>query len=164
MECELFCKDWLILLLGFLLTVLWAIFIFELKPKLIVNSPNIELEPKLHLRIPVVNTSSFSNANSITIESAVIEGNYTYHFELDFKDYVMIPKQSFGDPEKTFKAIEPNKITQELYGLTMVSLIGKAKNSNNKLRIRIHANHSWTGLGKSFEFNFKYTNGEFLKL
>lgn len=164
MEYELLCKDWIILLLGFLITVLWAVFIFNLKPQLVVNSPIIDENPKLHLKIPVQNIGVFSNANDIKIEAAVLEGGFTYHFELDFKEYVMIPKRSFGDSEKTFKAIKPNEITKELYGLTMAILIEMAKKSENKLRIRIHANHSWTGLGKSFEFNFKYKNESFIKL
>ena len=163
MECELICKDWIILLIGFLFTLLWGVFIFKLKPQLIVKSPVVENQPKLHLKIPVENIGFFSNANDIKIEAAVVEVNFTYHFELDFKDYVMIPKKSFGDPEKIFKAIKPNEITQELYGLTMNALMEKARKPDNTLRIRIHANHSWTGLGKSFEFKFRYINNNFIK-
>lgn len=164
MECELICKDWIILLIGFVLTLLWAVFIFKLKPQLIVKPPVIEKHPKLYLKIPVENIGFFSNANDIKIEAAVVENDFTYHFELDFKDFVMIPKKSFGDPEKIFKAIKPNEITQELYGLTLNTLIEKAVKPDNTLRIRIHANHSWTGLGKSFEFKFRYINGNFIKL
>lgn len=163
MECELLCKDWIILLIGFLFTIVWAVFVFNLKPQLNVTTPTIEENPKLHLKIPVINIGKFCNANDIKIEVAVLEGGFTYHFEIDFKEYVLIPVRSYGDPEKAFKAIKPNEITSELYGLTMAELIKMSTKSENKLRIRLHANHSWTGLGKSFEFKFKYKNGNFIK-
>jgi len=153
------------LTIGFILTILWAVFIFSLKPKLIIKEPTIERGLIDFLKIPISNISRYCRANNITIEAAVIVNVpqnqvYSYHFEMDFKDSVFIETKD----TRSFKAIKPNGLTAELYHVNMASLIEMAQNPANYLRVRIHACHSWTGLGKSQEERFCFRNGKFIKI
>lgn len=153
------------LLLGFLLTIVWGFFVFSLKPNLYIKEPEISDNRQLHLKIPIENKSRFFTANKISIEAAVvIDKNDTYHFEIDFKDYVFIPNENKGDPIKVFNSYYPNSLTAGIFTIDIIQLIEFAKSPNAELRVRIHSYHEWTGLGSSKEQLFKYKNGEFIRI
>ena len=158
------CSEWLMLFLGFILTILWSLFIFSLRPKICIENPSINDKPKLHLRIPIINKGKIFDANKITIEAAVVQDSNTFHFDIDFKEYVLIPCKKRGDPQKVYKAYHPSALTAEIYVLNINKLIELSKNKDSNLRIRIHVNHELTGLGKSFQQYFQYNNGSFIKI
>lgn len=164
LNCLLECKDWIIILIGFGLSVGWAIFIFCLRPKISINLPEISNKTRLNIVIPVENKSLFFSANKITIEASAIDGNFTYHFDIDFKDFVLIPTRCKGDSVRKFKSYNLNSNTAEIYGETFEQIIEKLKTQNIILRIRVHACHELTGLGKSYESRFEYKNNSFNKI
>lgn len=152
------------LLLGFLLTIVWGFLIFSLKPRLYIKEPEISIHPQLHLKIPVENKSNLFTANKISIEAAVIIGNNTYHFDIDFKDFVFIPNEKKGDPVKVFNSYYSNSLTADIFNIDIIQLIEFAKSPNAELRVRIHSYHEWTGLGKSKEQLFQFENAKFIKI
>jgi hypothetical protein len=159
------CSDWVMLLLGFLLTIVWGFFIFSLKPNLYIKEPEISNNHKLHLKIPIENKSRFSTANKISIEAAVVTGeNDTYHFDVDFKDFVFIPNKKKGDPVKIFNSYYPNSLTANIFTISIIQLIEFSKSPDAELRIRIHSHHEWTGLGSSKEQLFKFKNEKFIRI
>lgn len=159
------CSDWVMLLLGFLLTIIWGFFIFSLKPNIYIEEPEISDNPQLHLKIPVKNKSKCFTANKISIEAAVVIGeNDTYHFDIDFKDFVFIPNKKKGDPVKVFNSYYPNSLTANIFNINIIQLIEFSKSPNAELRIRIHSYQEWTGLGKSKEQFFKYENEKFIRI
>jgi hypothetical protein len=158
-------SDWIILLFGFFLSILWSIFIFKLRPKLYINKPEIGKNPKAHLIIPIENKSLFFSSNKISIEVALlIENEFTYHFDMDFKDFILIPTACNTESIRKFKSYNPLPLTQELYNVTIDDLLKYLKSNDSKIRVRVHAYHELTGLGKSFEQKFKFENNDFIKI
>lgn len=149
-ECSLACDDWIMVGIGFLTTVFWAIIIYSLKPNLKIHEPKVErINNRPVIFVPVENCSPYFKATRIHLEVAMIEEKFTYHLKTDVNDFVFIPRKKDGDNIRTFKAYKLNEFLTECYpNIQLEDLI----NSNLKIRIRIHATHPFSGLGKCYEY------------
>jgi len=118
------------------------------------------------IKVEVVNRSWFFDANNLRIEICAfnIKSGYTYHFEPDHPEFLILPNRSLffkKDNSKNFvcrKAADSAKIhlkkeagienltEKQGFDMLMIKL-----NQGYKLRARCHAYHSFSGLGKSFE-------------
>jgi len=168
LNCEFLCfpdcADWIILALGFLLSVAWAFFIYSLNPKLKIGIPQkINENNREIISIPIENLSKKSKISNLSIEVAVIDGDYTYHFEFDKSNFAFIPPKKCTGTEhlRNFKAYQINEYLQSVWQLSFEEVIGYLNNENSLLRVRIHATYSFSGLGKTFEKKFTFNNGCF---
>jgi hypothetical protein len=135
-----------------------------LRPRLIINKSQININ---ELKIEVVNRSKFFDVNNIRIEICVFnkaEG-FTYHFEPEHADFLILPSRGIfrlQDNAKTFiarKASEsamiilrqanPN-ITYEEGFNELIEML----NDSYIIRVRCHGYNSFSGLGRSFEAIF----------
>jgi hypothetical protein len=134
----------------------------KLRPRLSISCLQIN---ERYLKIKVTNTSNFFDVNNIRVEICVFnefEG-WTYHFEPDHSDFLIIPHSNFfykNDTTKIFvtrKASESallilNEEEQENFdAITGFNELTSMLDNNCKVRVRCHAYHSFSGLGKSFE-------------
>lgn len=120
------------------------------------------------IKVKVSNKSYFFDANNIRIEICIFnkaEG-FTFHFEPDHTDFLILPCHSFfrnKDNTKTFASRkiaesaliilnEENEEGNDDYDkITGFDELLKMLNDGYKVRVRCHAYHSFSGLGKSFE-------------
>jgi hypothetical protein len=123
-----------------------------------------------NFKIPVLNNSYFFSATNIIIEVALKLSEETFHFSLDRNEFILIPRKKVlknkKNNERCFQTNNFQNSTLELIernNHTYSSIINNLEN-DDIIRIRIHANHSFTNFGKAFEFNFKYKNKQFIKL
>ena len=145
-------KDWILLVLGLLATILWSLILFFwlLKPNLKINS--FEVENKT-IKIKVVNESRKRNAVNLKIEVCFICNGNTFHLIVDMEDFIILPPKDF----RIFKmnALAPSAMG---YGVNYEDLLNQLNEGNCSLRVRIHASHEYSGFGKAFEKIFKITN------
>lgn len=130
-------------------TILSYAIIYSLKPKLDFNC--ILINDK-SIRVNVTNRGRFSAVN-VRIEICALDQpkGYTYHFDVDQSEFLIIPSKKLGrDNSKIFKVIgfTPSIETEDE---SYESLMDKVKKNQYKLRVRIHGYHSFSGLGKAFE-------------
>lgn len=148
-------------------------FIYCLRPKLKIGLPEIsKLKIEFHeiskvdnksIVIPVKNLRCKSKASKISIEVAVVKDGKTFHLKTDINDFAFIPgKKSGQDPIRKFKAYDVNDYLHNVLGLSFEEVIRKLNNQDAKLRVRIHATHSFSGLGKTFEECFEFNNNTFI--
>jgi len=155
------CSSWIMLLLGFLLSVVWALFIYTLRPKLTIGCPKISEIDKKSIAVPVINERNCSEASKISIEIAVLKDAKTYSFVTDNNEFAFIPRNKNGnDNERIFKAYDVRDYLKAI-DLDFVKVKELLSNNDSFLRVRVHATHSFSGLGKTFETKFKFKNGCF---
>jgi hypothetical protein len=156
-DCFWGYDDWIMVGIGFLTTVFWALILYSLKPKLKIHQPKrVVLNSRSIINIPVENQSSIFRATRIHLEVAILDDNLqTYHLKTDVNDFAFIPIKKDGDPERTFKAYKFSDFLTECQpNIRFEDLI----DSKLKIRIRLHATHPFTGLGKCFENDFTINN------
>jgi len=157
-------KDWLILLIGLLFTAIWPFILYILKPKLEIQSVEIKDMQGKCLAVTVVNIGN-SDAVNLHMEICAKKGAYTYHLDIDNDDFIILPKKTNktaeGEYERTFKSYDIASFTRRYYKDTFDNFIKLIQKDESEfiLRIRIHANHSFSGFGRAFEKKFKYING-----
>lgn len=148
-------SDWTTVILGTIISVGTTLaFIQIFRPSICIAPPFIE---KLYLKIPVRNCSKSFSAVNIKIEVAFIDRNEkTYHLLLDRQEFIILPKKT----KRTFQATQFTDFTRDISNYTDISSLN---NELFKLRVRIHANHEFTGFGKSFErvFDFDFERKSF---
>jgi hypothetical protein len=83
------------LILGFLLSVAWALFIYTLRPKLTIGCPEISKIDKKSIAVPVINERHCSEASKISIEITVMEDGNTYSFVTDINEFAFIPRNKY---------------------------------------------------------------------
>jgi hypothetical protein len=168
LTCIIDCKDWILIFIGFIITVIWTFFwafvIYFLKPNVDIES--IEFKAG-DLRINVINKGKF-NATNLNIEACGLL-NGTFHFKLDKEEFIILPPKNRKDSNddshiRTFKS---RNLTEEAlqYSMTFMELINQFRNNQHCiLRIRIHAYHEISGFGRAFEFKFRNLTDRFVKL
>ena len=166
MNCYLDCKDWIILIIGFGFSIFWALLIYSLRPKIKIGLPEISTVDNKSISIPVSNLSSISKVTRLLIEVAVIENDkFTYHLKTDIQEFAFLPSKKKGeDAKRVFKAFVPSDYLSEILNYDYEKVVEILKNPKTKLRVRIHASHSFSGLGKSFENHFDYQNNTFKQI
>jgi hypothetical protein len=119
------------------------------------------------LKIEIQNKSKFFDVNNIRIEICIFSADraFTYHFEPDHSEFLILPCSGvFKDKDntKTFiarKASEsamiilrqsnPNITPEEGFN-SLIEML----NDSYKIRVRCHGYNSFSGLGRSFEETF----------
>lgn len=131
------------------ITLLTYIIIYSLKPNLRIKQAKIDGDK---IRVEVVNEGNYSAVN-VRIEICAFdkENRFSWHFDTDHKDFLIIPSKCKGrDNEKTFKTIgfipKPDTSAENYE-----SLIRKLSEKKLELRVRLHSYHSLSGLGSARE-------------
>ena len=159
---ELLKNEWIILYIGLFFTAIWPIVLYFLKPRLEIQSVEIIDMNGECLAINIVNRGSRAAVN-LQIEVCVLEdNNYTYHLEIDKDDFIILPawKPTGSSHERKFKSYDIASFTKRYFNGTFSALLQTIReNPEILIRIRVHANHSYSGFGKAFEKKFKYLNG-----
>jgi hypothetical protein len=171
-ECLPDCSDWIIFGLGVIVTIGWALFILWLRPKIEINEPRItehkgkDVKVRKSIQIPIKNNSKISKATRILIEVALICDKKTYHFKTDFQDFAFIPENSKkNDPVRVFNAFDSADFLKKFWEIDIEDLFDILENQDSILRVRTHATHSFSGLGRTNETCFSITkNGVFTKI
>ncbi len=111
--------------------------------------------------VPVKNLCKKYAAINLRVEICVVDGVYTYHFDLDRQDFLMI--QTKGSPNTAderkyigYKVAEYTRL--RTCKKTTKELIDLLDKEGVFLRVRIHACHEFTGFGRIFEEKFFYKN------
>lgn len=158
------CFDLCFWISTFVIPILTFIVIRTLRPKLKIEA--LQIKEDEYIKVTASNSSRLFDVNNLRIEICIFSpiNNYTYHFEPDHIDFLILPSNSFFGKrsskkkfvcrkaagsamiylKKEFKS--PNMTQEEGF----VKLIEKYK-GEFKVRVRCHAYHSFSGLGRSFE-------------
>lgn len=147
----------------FLVPIITYLVIQGLRPRLSISA--LEKQPDC-IKISIINKSLFFDANNLRIEVCVFNKNegFTYHFEPDHPEFLILPAQGIiFKRDNTKKFVCRKASNSAMYHLKLEAdngnltdeegfqmLMDKTKH-NYKIRVRCHAYHSFSGLGKSFE-------------
>ena len=156
------CVDSCFLISTFIVPFLTYLIIQKLRPRIDIIS---FIKDEDCIKVKVVNNSRFFDSNNLRIEICAFneELGYTYHFAPDHTDFLILPNKGFfvkKDNSKTFVSRKPSEsamlvLLEEDNELTETegfeTLVSKLSEVGYKLRVRCHAYHSFSGLGKSFE-------------
>jgi hypothetical protein len=161
-------KDFLILIFGFLLSGLWPVILYLLKPNLKIMFVEKKIEEDKSVLKIKVNNNGCSNAVNLKFEVCVVDYNYTYHLESDRDEFLILPfckNKKLNDSDRDFK-IRDLSTSAKHYHVEYESLINALtqSDSNLSLRVRVHACHGYSGFGKVFQQSFKYLDGKFIKI
>lgn len=137
--------------------------LYSMRPKLLIESINLN-DGNLKITIDNQTKKSVENFRMEVCGYSETLG-YTYHFDLDFPSFLMLPsKQEQEDTTKTFKTNSILESTMVEYGVNFDYVINEIKNNHLNLRIRFHANHSLSGLGRSFQEIYTWSGSKFVKV
>jgi len=164
--------DLIIAIVGAFLSAIATIVLIKIfKPKISILNPSFgEASNCRYLRIPVENNSSKYSANNVQIEVAVILNDKSYHFDLDRDDFIILSKKRSLTNEtpylRVFQAHDVNENTKKMFPefKSFESLINLFKDNNSYLRVRVHANHEFTGFGKAFQAKFRLNEKSFTRV
>jgi hypothetical protein len=160
------CSDWFIFGLGVLVTIGWAMFVFSLRPKLKISEPEFSKIDNRSIVIPVMNLSKHWKATRIIIEVCVIHNDTTYHLKTDSNDFAFIAENNKQNNfVRKFKAYQLSDYLIEVYpDFSFDSISNLLSEPAAKLRVRMHASHSFSGLGQTFEKHFVFKNKTFKQI
>jgi hypothetical protein len=165
--------DLISLLLGVFLSEITTIYIIKFfRPKICLGIPIIKdfKSPKPYLIIPVKNIDKKNKAVNIKIEAAAVLRGFTYHLKFDRYEFLILNElsnlENDTQNERKFHAFDIEDYTQRIAQncQNLDDFIMLLENENSYLRVRVHANHEFTGFGKAFEARFKLKNGKFVPL
>ena len=132
--------------------------VFLFRPK--IKVPNVAIieqdicnsNSKKIIKINVKNQRLFSSACNIKIEATFInESDQTFHLKLDRKDFLLIKPRD----NRNFQSDDIKSYTKKVTcSKNLQDLLYETKDICVKFRVRIHAEHSLTGFGRVFEYNF----------
>jgi len=156
---------------AFLSAIATIVLIKIFKPNISIFEPSFEnINNYSYLKIPVENNSNKYSANNLQIEAAVILNDQSYHFKLDRDDFIILSKNKSKSNEtpylRIFQAYDVSKSTKQMFSnfKTFESLVDLLKENNSYLRVRVHANHEFTGFGKAFEARFELNENSFRRI
>lgn len=140
--------------ISILIGVLPYFVIYSLKPKLKIDSICV---CNRTIKIKVLNIGKF-DAFNLRIEVCAYDAKekQTFHFKLDQSDFLILPsKRRNSDNSKIFNTVGISSSAEPfIEGNTQEEKLDRLIryiNNGFKVRVRIHAYHSFSGLGKSFE-------------
>lgn len=150
----------LLTVVGCILSIVGTLCLFLfLRPKLKISEA---CYGDNRIKIKVVNKRQFSKAVRMAIEVAVVNGNNTYHFNVDRADFISIPSRRDNrrigrSNERVFQAIGIHNSLPQLSNVrTMNDLLNILHEDESILRVRVHAYHSLSGFGRYFQEEFKW--------
>ena len=167
-NCEFNCWDLIFFVLSILASIGATLYIIKgFKPEICIGNPEIflmnpcgknENKEQKAIRVHLKNLCGKYAAINLRTEVCVVNGKYTYHFDLDRQDFIMISKK--GSPnESDERAYIAYKVAEFTYIRTcydMERILQELTEKDAFLRVRVHASHEFTGFGKVFEATFKY--------
>lgn len=158
-ECWPDCSDWIIFVLGVIVSIGWALYIYIfLKPKLEIGIPSVSKIDERSIIIPITNEKKFREATRIKVEVAVIDKNKdTYHLSVIEDDFAFLASKECRE----FKAYKLNEYLSKYLDKKFDDVLDLLNKPNHQLRIRIHATDSFSGLGETFEKHFVSCNNDF---
>lgn len=157
-------KDWIILLLPIIWTIIWTIILYELKPSIKITSicsgkasiyykeKDIKSE-EYYVKVCIENLGSF-NAVNINMEICIVCGDYTYHLDIDKDAFLILPPKKNGDNSskhiRCFKSFDLSESARKYVGnIRLQDFITQKECA--KIRVRVHATHEYSGFGRAFE-------------
>lgn len=151
---------------GIVVAVITYGLLFSIRPMLKIKN-NIEIVDNT-LCFAIVNQGKYKAVN-IKIEAcALYQLNenklQTFHFKIDQIDFVLIdiPKGK-NDNARRYKITELSDSARS-YNKTFEDILQDFTFKKTTLRIRYHAVHEISWLGKAFEENFKLDGTKFIKI
>lgn len=137
-------------LIALLLVLLTYAVIYGMKPKLRIGSATLDTANG-PIRIPITNEGRH-NVINIQVEACAYDrvNKYTYQFELDHPEFLILPSTRSDDNLKVFKTLGLAESATP-YQYSYEQLIAKIKGSEFQLRVRLHGFHEFSGLGKAKE-------------
>ena len=103
-----------------------------------------------------------SNAVNLHIEVCAVIGDFTYYLKVDKDEFIILPKRRNASTyhERIFKSYELAMSARRHFEGTFDDFLNFLRNHEGLIvRVRVHANHSYSGFGKAFEQCFIYHNG-----
>ena len=159
------CTDWIMFGLGVAVSIGWLFVLYRFfTSKLEIGIPVIEkINNRSTIKVPIKNQSNRFEATRILVEIAVVdENNFTYHFKTDSTDFAFIPsKRRNKDNVRVFKTIGVSDFLTEYYQYNLNDIMNRLEENNSLLRVRIHSTNSISGLGKTEESEFEFSNHQF---
>jgi len=145
-------------------SALTYLIVLSLRPKLKINP--LPLNGTDRLQFSIENLGKY-DAYNIQVEAcAYYQGNaksrnQTYHLEVATSQFLILPSKS-TDPDfsKIFYSNSLKISTLEL-GVVFNDIISDLTNDKCQFRIRVHAQHSVSGLGRSFQKKFRFIKNQF---
>ena len=145
--CILFTySDVILMIAGAVLSAIFTIILIKIfRPSIKIGTPQIITNEKgIHkIHVPVFNTSRCFDAINVQIEVALLSNTESKHLQIDKPNFLILPHQCSSDNSRVFKAIISDP------------------SDERALRVRIYAQHQFTGFGKSFEKSFKKLNNTY---
>lgn len=157
---------------GIILSAVMTIVLIKLfRPNILILEPEFEqIDKKIILKIPVKNESRFSAVSNLRIEAAAVLNDKTYHIDFDRKDFLILSRNKKCGKEtpfvRTFHGIDVNYYTKSIADecKNMNDFLNLLEQNDACLRVRVHANHEFTGFGKVFETRFLFKQFSRFKL
>lgn len=149
--------DLIFLFIGAVLSALSTLYIItRYKPKIIIETIESDLKKFL-----IKNDHKTSYAANLKIEVAVVLGKYTYHFVLDRTEFIMLSplNNSENKPyERVFQLLDIEENTKKIAHdcQSLEDALKLLENKGSYLRVRVYAQHEFSGFGKVFESRFIY--------
>jgi hypothetical protein len=152
---------------GLTVTIITYALIFSIRPKLEIKN-FVNLVDDKYISFVIIN-KGWCKAINIKIEACAIyktdENSFqTYHFEIDHFDFIMIDAvKGDSDNAKRFNIRELGESAIR-FNKTYDQILNDLLQQKSTLRIRYHALHELSWLGKGFEENFKWDGDKFVKI
>jgi hypothetical protein len=150
-KCIPDCSDWIIFILGIVVTVIWALILYSFRPELKIDKPSAsKLVEKSNnsIIIPITNIKKRRKSTRLKVEVAVINlNNNTYHLNLAEDDFAFLAPEECRE----FKAFKLNEYLSQNLDLNFNEVVEMLNKPNYHLRVRVYATDSFSGLGETFE-------------
>lgn len=151
---------------GLAVAIITYVLLFAIRPKLEIKK-YIQIYDK-QISFAIINRGQ-SKAVNIKLEACSVYPidenlNQTFHFKIDHFDFIMIdtPKGK-NDNARRFSIMELSDSALQ-FNRTYEEIIHDLIHQKSTLRIRFHAVHEISWLGKAFEENFKWDGEKFIKI
>ena len=126
----------------------------------IEKGKNNFIPQKQVIKVTIKNLNKRYDAINLRTEICIVQGKYTYHFDLDRQDFIILPKRwsNNDSSERTYVAYKLTEFTSRRTGKNFEAMIDLLKNNNSYIRVRVHAGHEFTGFGRAFSAKFCLKN------
>lgn len=154
------------LLTGSVVAIITYILLLSTRPKLEIKK-YVEINGE-QISFAIVNNGQ-SKAVNIKLEACAVYPidenlNQTFHFKIDHFDFIMIdPPKGKNDNARRFRIMELSDAALR-FDRTYEEILHDLTHQKSTLRIRFHAVHEISWLGKGFEENFKWDGEKFIKI
>jgi len=123
-----------------------------------------EKKPRV-IQVEVANLAKRYSVHNLQIEGAIIDADdYTYHFSVDRKEFLMLGRAcAEKSSSRTFALVGPAESAKP-HAKDMKAMLELLDDKNSLLRIRVRGEHEVTGFGKVIEQIFKKSSDDFVPI